>query len=72
MAFYCRKPPARGENTGVLTTLTQHCARPNSRVNKLCGGWKYFLANCPKGNMMCSGMSGAWVAASTVCGQRLF
>lgn len=66
MAFYCRKP------NGVLTTLTQKCARANSRVNKLCGGWKYFLASCPKGNMMCSGMSGGWVAAVTVCGQRLF
>lgn len=64
--FYCRKPD------GVLTTLRQSCARPNSRINRLCGGWRYFLANCPKGNMMCSGMSGAWVAATTVCRQRLF
>jgi hypothetical protein len=30
------------------------------------------MANCPKGNMMCSGMSGAWVPAVTVCGQRLY
>ena len=37
-----------------------------------CGGWKYFLADCPKGNMLCSGMSGAWVPATTVCGQSLF
>ena len=72
MAFYCRKPAARGETRGVLTTLAQSCARPNSRVNRLCGGWKYFLADCPKGNMMCSGMSGAWVAATTVCQMRLY
>lgn len=64
--FYCRRPD------GVLTTLPQSCARPNSRISKLCGGWKYFMADCPKGNMLCSGMSGAWVAAVTVCGQRLF
>lgn len=70
--FYCRKPATQGETKGVLTTLTQHCARPNSRVNKLCGGWKYFMADCPKNNMLCSGMSGAWVAAVTVCGQRLY
>lgn len=70
--FYCRKPPARGETYGVLTVLRQSCARPNSRINKLCGGWKYFLANCPKGNSLCSGMSGAWVAATTVCSQRLY
>jgi len=37
-----------------------------------CGGWKYFLADCPKGNMLCSGMSGAWVPAITVCSQSLF
>lgn len=72
MAFNCRKPPARGETVGVLTTLSQNCARANSRVNKLCGGWKYFLADCPKTNQLCSGMSGAWVAAATVCSQRLF
>lgn len=72
MAFYCRKPPARGEKVGVLTTLRQHCARPNSRVNKLCGGWKYFLADCPKTNQLCSSLSGAWLPSATVCGQRLY
>lgn len=72
MAFYCRKPVAKGETVGVLTTLNQSCARPNSRINKLCGGWKYFMADCRKPNMMCSAMSGAWLPASTVCGQRLF
>jgi len=72
MAFYCRKAPARGERVGVLTTLRQNCARANSRVNKLCGGWKYFLADCPKTNQLCSGLSGGWVAVTTVCSQRLF
>ncbi len=70
--FYCRKPPAANEKYGVLTTLNQNCARSNSRVNKLCGGWKYFLADCRKPNMMCSGLSGGWVAAATVCSQRLY
>ena len=64
--FYCRKP------NGVLTTLRTSCARANSRINKMCGGWKYFLADCPKGNMLCSSMSGAFLPAITVCGQRLF
>lgn len=72
MAFYCRKPVRSGETVGVLTTLTQYCARSNSRVAKICGGWKYFMADCPKNNQMCSGMSGGWVAAVTVCGQRLY
>jgi len=72
MAFYCRKAPARGETVGVLTTLQQNCAHPNSSINQLCGGWKYFLANCPKNNQLCSGMSGGWVSAITICGQRLY
>ena len=33
---------------------------------------RYFLVNCPKLNQLCSASSGAWVAASTVCNQRLF
>lgn len=72
MVFYCRKPKVMGESVGVLTTLRQNCARSNSRIKKLCGGWRYFLADCPKNNMMCSGMSGAWLPASTVCAQRLY
>lgn len=72
MAFYCRKPPARGEMKGVLTTLKKHCGMPNIAGAKVCGGWKYFLADCPRTNQMCSGMSGAWLPASTVCSQRLF
>lgn len=72
MAFYCRKPARRGEEKGVLTTLTQRCARPNGNISRLCGGWKYFTADCHKPNMMCSALSGGWVAAVTVCGQRLY
>lgn len=72
MAFYCRKAPRSGETVGVLTTLRQNCARANSRVNKLCGGWRYFMANCPKGNQLCSGMSGAWLPVVTVCANRLY
>lgn len=64
--FYCRK------SDGTLVAPRPSCARPNSRINKLCGGWRYFLADCPKGNMLCSGMSGAWVPAITVCAQGLY
>lgn len=72
MAFYCRKPAAAGETRGVLTTLRQNCGRPNSRVNKICGGWKFFYADCRRNNMMCSGLSGAWLSVVTVCAQRLY
>ena len=57
----CRKP------NGVLITLPSNCAGLSK-----CGGWKFFLANCPKTNMMCSGLSGAWVPAITVCNQQLY
>lgn len=33
---------------------------------------RFFLANCPSINQLCSQSSGAWVAAVTVCSQRLF
>ncbi|GAH00031.1 unnamed protein product [marine sediment metagenome] len=33
---------------------------------------RYFLANCPKINQLCSSTSGGYVAAVTVCNQRLF
>jgi len=46
------------------------CRKANGVLT--CSKWKYFVANCPKGNMMCSGMSGAYVPAVTVCGQKLF
>jgi hypothetical protein len=34
--------------------------------------WRYFYANCPKVNQLCSGISGGYVAASTVCRQQLY
>ena len=37
-----------------------------------CATWRYFLVNCPKVNQLCSNLSGAYVAASVVCNQRLF
>jgi hypothetical protein len=30
------------------------------------------MVSCPKINMMCNAMSGAWVPAVTVCSQRLY
>lgn len=68
--FYCRKP------NGVLVNLDagkyRHCS--GSRLNgaSICGGWRYFLANCPKTNFLCSATSGAWVPAVTVCSQNLY
>ena len=37
--------------------------------------WKYFTAQCTKNQQalgLCSGTSGGWVAAITVCNLRLF
>lgn len=37
-----------------------------------CATWRKFKVNCPKTNFQCSNLSEAWVAAVTVCNQRLF
>lgn len=37
-----------------------------------CATWRYFLVQCPSINQLCSSQSGAWVAAVTVCNQKLF
>lgn len=37
-----------------------------------CAGWRKFRVNCPKINRQCNSKSEAWVAAVTVCNQRLF
>lgn len=37
-----------------------------------CATWKLFRANCPKTSQICSAQSSAWVAAVTVCNQKLF
>jgi hypothetical protein len=37
-----------------------------------CATWRKFKVSCPKVNALCSSRSEAWVAAITVCNQRLF
>ena len=37
-----------------------------------CATWRMFRVQCPKVNMQCSTLSEAYVAAITVCNQRLF
>lgn len=37
-----------------------------------CATWRKFRVNCPKINFQCSALSEAWVAAVTVCRQRLY
>jgi hypothetical protein len=37
-----------------------------------CATWRKFRVNCPKVNFLCSNLSEAWVAAVTVCNQKLF
>jgi hypothetical protein len=37
-----------------------------------CATWRKFRVSCPKLNQLCSAQSEAWVAAVTVCNQRLF
>jgi hypothetical protein len=37
-----------------------------------CAAKKFFYVNCPPGNRLCSSISGGWVAAATVCAQKLY
>ena len=39
---------------------------------KDCRTQRYFYVTCPHVNSMCSQLSGAYVAATTICGQRLY
>jgi hypothetical protein len=51
------------------TSTCLPCRKSNGSIS--CSKWKYFMADCPKNNMMCSGMSGAYLPAITICNQRL-
>lgn len=37
-----------------------------------CATWRFFRVSCPKLNQQCSSLSGAFVAAITVCNQHLY
>lgn len=37
-----------------------------------CATWRYFRVTCSKVNRQCNSLSGAYVAAVTVCNQRLY
>lgn len=37
-----------------------------------CATWRLFKVQCPKVNQQCSSLSDAYVAAITVCNQKLF
>jgi uncharacterized delta-60 repeat protein len=51
------------------TSTCLPCRKSDGSIS--CSKWKYFMADCPKNNRMCSGMSGAYLPAITICNQRL-
>jgi hypothetical protein len=68
-------------NTNVAPVTSNSCVRKlfcnkglDANGNKIftCATWRRFRVNCPKVNFQCSSLSEAWVAAVTVCRQRLF
>lgn len=72
--MYCRKP--NGVLVNLNSTANRRCANgvvdgAGQRTSK-CGGWRFFYANCPRTNFLCSALSGGWVAATTICRQQLF
>lgn len=46
------------------------CKKPDGNVE--CIKWRFFYPDCPRLNLLCNPLSGAWVPAVTVCDQRLF
>ena len=58
-----------GEELAVTSSFL--CENPEG-TDPTARQMRYFLANCPKINQLCSQFSGAWVSAVTVCNQRLF
>jgi hypothetical protein len=68
-------------NTNVAPVTSNSCVRKlfcnkglDANGDKIftCATWRRFNANCPKVNFQCNSLSAAWVAAITVCNQRLF
>lgn len=52
-----------------------YCLKGNDAMGDpiyTCATWRKFRVQCPKLNQLCSNQSEAWVAAVTVCNQKLF
>jgi len=63
----------------VVTTCSQTCATKGKsclyKNSCTCAKWRYFYSGCKRNQQalgICSGRSGAYVAAITVCNERLF
>ena len=65
----------KGTNADNTPNLKHYCYKgldDNGDPIYTCATWRKFRVNCPKVNAQCSALSEAWVAAVTVCNQRLF
>jgi|GEM_PF-2765545 hypothetical protein len=52
-----------------------YCLKGNDQMGDpifTCATWRKFKVQCPKLNQLCSNHSEAYVAAITVCNQKLF
>lgn len=64
----------RGTNDDDTPNIQLYCYKgedDNDDPIYTCATWKRFRAQCPNSNLQCSTMSEAYVAAITVCRQRL-
>lgn len=59
-----------GTFTDGTPNINLYCEKTDA--SHVCATWRNFVAACPKLNQLCGGKSSAWVAAITVCNQRLF
>jgi hypothetical protein len=63
------------EQDGVTVDRKLKCVKSEDEDGSkvyTCTTWRYFRVNCPKINFQCSSLSGAYVAAVTVCNQKLY
>lgn len=64
-----------GQYNDGTPNIQLYCYKGNDDMGDpiyTCATWRKFRVQCPKVNQLCSTMSEAWVAAVTVCNQRLF
>lgn len=69
-ANHCRG--TREDNTPNVQLYCLKGEDENGDPIYTCATWRKFRVSCPKLNRQCSTLSEAYVAAVTVCNQRLF
>lgn len=65
----------KGKNEDGTSNVQFYCLKGNDNGGDpifTCTKWRKFKADCPRGNYQCNAISEAWVAAVTICTQKIF